>query len=129
MKTQQDTDQVCIIPLQSVFVAPPFDLIRPSFLLGIELLSSTRMFSLTLYYSSHTLLYICSFKHRSWLPISSFFIFQTFSMELISGKFPSYFRTGISLHSRNFLILLDLWKGTRSCIKIYPFCGNTTHSH
>ena len=44
-------------------------------------------------------------------------------MELISGKFPGYFRTCISLHSRNVLVLLDLWNGARSCIKMYPFVG------
>ena len=30
-------------------------------------------------------------------------------MELVSGKFPGYFRTGILLHSMNVLVLLDLW--------------------
>ena len=35
----------------------------------------------------------------------------------------------ISLHSRNFRVILDLWNGARSCINIYPFCGNTTISH
>ena len=40
-------------------------------------------------------------------------------MESISGKFPGYFRMGISLHSRNVLVLLDLWNGARSCIKVY----------
>ena len=34
-------------------------------------------------------------------------------MEFISGEFPSHFRTGIPLHSRNVLALLDLWHGTR----------------
>ena len=47
----------------------------------------------------------------SWLPISFFIVFQTFSMELISGKFPGYFRMCISLHSRNVLVHLDLWNG------------------
>ena len=46
-------------------------------------------------------------------------------MEIISCKF----RTGISLHSKNTLVLLGLWHGSRSCKNIYPFCGNTTHSH
>ena len=50
-------------------------------------------------------------------------------MEIISVKFPGYSRTGISLHSRKVLVHLDLWHGTRSCIQIYLFCGNTTHSH
>ena len=107
----------------------PFDLIRSSFLLGIESLSSTRMFGLTLYHASHTLLYISFFKQCSWLPISFFIIFQKFSMELISGKNPGYLRTGISLQSRDVLVLLDLWNGTGSCIKTHPFFGNTMHSH
>ena len=50
-------------------------------------------------------------------------------MELFSGKFPDHFRTGIYLHSKNVLVLLGLWSGARSCRKIYPFYGNTTHSH
>ena len=101
MKTQQPTYKVSIF-------APPFALIRSSFLLRIELLSSSRTFGLALYHASHTRLYISSFKHGSWLPISFFIICQTFSMELISGKFTSYFRTGISTHSKNALVLLDL---------------------
>ena len=47
----------------------------------------------------------------------------------MSGKFPGHFTIGISLHSKNVLVLLGLWHGARSCIKTYPFCGNTTHSH
>ena len=49
-------------------------------------------------------------------------------MEIISGKFPGHFKTGISLHSKNAVALLGLWHGARSCIKIYTFPGNTTHS-
>ena len=97
--------------------------------LGIELLSSSRKLVLTLYHASHTRLCISSFKHGSWLPISFFIIFKTFPMELIPGRFPGYFRMCISLHLRNVLVLLDLQNGARSCIKIHPFCGNTTHSH
>ena len=42
----------------SVFVAPPFALIRSLFLLGIELLkSSKRLFGITLNHASHTRLY------------------------------------------------------------------------
>ena len=44
-------------------------------------------------------------------------------MELISGKLLGYFRTCISLHSCNALVLLDLWNGARSRIKIYPSVG------
>ena len=50
-------------------------------------------------------------------------------MEFISGEFPWPFQNGYSLHSRNVLALLDSWHDARSCIKIYPVCGNTTHSH
>ena len=49
-------------------------------------------------------------------------------MEFISGEFAGNLRMDIQLHSRNVLVLLELWHGTRSCIKIYPFCGNITHS-
>ena len=73
--------------------------------------------------------YASSFKHDSWLPITIVMSYKTFSMEFISGKFHSYFRMCISLHSRIVLVLLALWNGTRSYIKIYPFCWNTTHSH
>ena len=33
------------------------------------------------------------------------------------------------LHSGNVLSILELWHGALSCINIYPFCGNTMHSH
>ena len=35
-------------------------------------------------------------------------------MVLISGEFPSHSRMGISLNSRNVLVLLKLWHGARS---------------
>ena len=44
-------------------------------------------------------------------------------MELISGKFPGYLRTGILLHSRNVVVLLDLWNGTRASLRYIPFVG------
>ena len=47
----------------------------------------------------------------------------------MSGEFPGHSRTGIPLYSRNVLVLLELCYSARSCIKIYPFYGNTTHSH
>ena len=50
-------------------------------------------------------------------------------MVFMSRQFPSHSRTGIPLHSLNVLVLLVLWQGARSCIKIYPICGNTTRSH
>ena len=56
-------------------------------------------------------------------------VFQTISIEIISGDTPGHFRTDIPLHSRNVLVLYELWHGTISCIKIYPSCGNTSHSH
>ena len=49
-------------------------------------------------------------------------------MEFISGQFPGNFGTGMLLYSRNVLVLVELRHGVRSCIKIYPFCGNTTRS-
>ena len=130
---------VCLQSIKSVFVAPPFLLIR-SAILGFEdvqsytipgrlVLHYTMMFGLTLYHISHTRFYVSSFKHGSWLPISFFVIFQTFFMVIISSQFPGHFRTGISLHSKNVLVLIGLWHGARSYIKIYPFYGNTAHSH
>ena len=104
-------------------------IIRSAILLGIELFSSPRTFRATLYHASYACFYVSSFKQGSWLPISFFIIFQTFSMEFISPEFPSHFITGFSLHSMQVLVLLELLHGARSCIKIYPFCGNTTHSH
>ena len=52
-------------------------------------------------------------------------------MEFISGEFPAHSRMGFQLHARNVLhvALLELWHGTRRCLKIYPFCGSTPHSH
>ena len=51
MKTQQHTNvPVCILPIHSVFFTPPFACIR-SFLLLIEMLSSSRKFGLTLYHA------------------------------------------------------------------------------
>ena len=47
----------------------------------------------------------------------------------MSGEFPGHSRTGIPLHSRNVLVHLELCHSARSCIKILPFCWNTTHSH
>ena len=96
-------------PIKSVFVEPSFVSIRSSFLLGIEMLSSSGTFGLTLNHASHTHLYIFSFKHGSWLPILLFVIFQAFSMELISGKFPCYLRTCTSLHLKHGLVLFELW--------------------
>ena len=37
-----------------------------------------------------------------------FIIFQTLSMEFISGEFLGHFRMSIPLHSRNVLVLLEL---------------------
>ena len=56
---------VCILHIKSVSVAPPFASIRSSFLLGIELLISSRTFGPTLYHASQTRLYISSFKQGS----------------------------------------------------------------
>ena len=36
---------------------------------------------------------------------------------------------GISLHSRNVLVILELPHDARSYIKLYLICGNSTHSH
>ena len=79
--------------------------------------------------SLHILAPTSSLVHSIWLQISFFINFQTFSMEFISGEFPGHSRMGFPLQSRNVLVLLELWHVARSWIKIYPFCGNTTHSH
>ena len=79
--------------------------------------------------SLHILAPTSSLVHSIWLQISLFIIFQTFSMKFISDKFPGHSRMGIPLKSRNDLAILALWHVARSWIKIYPFCGNTTHSH
>ena len=50
-------------------------------------------------------------------------------MGFMSRKLSGHSRTGIPLHSWNVLVLLELWHGSRSCIKIYTFFGNTTNSH
>ena len=45
------------------------------------------------------------------------------------GQFPGHSRQCVPLHFRNVLVLLEIWRGARSCIKIYHFFGNTRHSH
>ena len=40
-------------------------------------------------------------------------------MGFMSGEFPCHFRIDILLHSRDVLLLLELWNGARSCIQIY----------
>ena len=50
-------------------------------------------------------------------------------MEFIFGEFSGHFRSGTLLYSRNVLSLLELCIVTISCIKIYPSCRNTQHSH
>ena len=39
-------------------------------------------------------------------------------MGFMSGEFPGHSRTDILLHSRDVLLLLELWNGARSCIQI-----------
>ena len=41
-------------------------------------------------------------------------------------KFPGHARRGVPLHSRNVLLLLELWRGARSCIK-YIISLRTQH--
>ena len=50
-------------------------------------------------------------------------------MGFMSGEYIGHSRTGIPLYSMNVLVILELLQGPRLCIKIYPFCGTTTHSH
>ena len=112
-----------LIILTNYFRCTPICLIRSAILLGIELFSSSRTFR-----ASDTRFHISSYKHDSWFSIAFFIIFETFSLEFISGEFLGHFRTGVSLHSRHVLVLLELWHDIL-CIKIYLFCKNTTHSH
>ena len=49
-------------------------------------------------------------------------------MEFMSVELSGHSKSGIPLHSRNIIVLLQLCHSARSCIKIYPFCRNTTHS-
>ena len=57
-----------------------------------------------------------------------FIIFQTLSMEFISGQFLGNCRMSISLHSRDFLVLLELWHITSWCLKINTSVGSQ-HIH
>ena len=50
-------------------------------------------------------------------------------MEFMSGEYHGHSRTGISLYSRNVIVFFEILHGARSCKKMYPFCGTTTHSH
>ena len=59
-----------------------------------------------------SLLLITTFGYN--VPISYFIIFQTFSMDFTSDEFPGHSRMGILNHSRNVLVLLELWHGARS---------------
>ena len=56
-------------------------------------------------------------------------MFETVSMEFMSGEFPAHSRTGIPLHSTYVQVLLELWQDPRSCIQIYPFSENPKHTH
>ena len=76
--------------------------------------------------ASTSLLLITTFGYN--VLISYFIIIQTFSIEFTSGEYPGHSRTGITLHSRYVLVLLELYCA-RSYIKLCPSCGNTTHSH
>ena len=76
---------------------------------------------------SHTCFHISFLTQH--LVTNLFIIFQMFSIGFMYSGFPGHSRMGIPLLSRNVLVLLELWHGTRSWIKIFPFCGNTAHSH
>ena len=41
-------------------------------------------------------------------------------MEFLSGEFHGHFRTGIPLHSRHVLVLLELWHGATSSLRYIP---------
>ena len=82
-----------------------------------------------LYFS--TLLILASTSHllaRHSVTYLFFITFQRLSMGFMSGEFPGHSWLGIFYHSRNVLVLLELWHGMRSCINIYPSCRSKTHS-
>ena len=70
------------------------------------------------------------FLHDIQLPISLLLYSKRCQWDsCLAKKIPWQFQEGYFYHSRNVLVLLELWHGVRSCIKIYPFCRNTTPSH
>ena len=82
-----------------------------------------------LHYTTVHILASTSILFKWHLVTNLFIIFQTFSMVFMSHQLPSLSRTGFPLQSWNGLVLLELRHGAISCIVIYPFCGNTMHSH
>ena len=48
------------------------------------------------------------FLHDFWLTIFFFIMFETVSMQFMSGEFPAHSRTGIPLHSTHVQVLLEL---------------------
>ena len=87
------------------------------------------MFGATLYSASHTRFHISSFFTLHLVTKLFFHNIPIVLNGIHVGKFRGHSRRGVSLHSRNVLVLLELWHGAKSCIKIYHFFGNTTHSH
>ena len=49
-------------------------------------------------------------------------------MRFMSGEIHGHSGRRIPLQSRNILVLLELWHGSKFCIKVYPFWRNTKHS-
>ena len=91
--------------------------------------SSSRAFVAILYHASHSRFQISSFYTRFGYQSHSALYSKRSPLGFMSGEFSGHSRKGIPLHSRNVLGLLELCHSARSCIKIYPFYGNTTHLH
>ena len=72
-----------------------------------------------LHYTTFHILDSTSFPFYMAFGYKSLHIFQTFSRVFMSRQFPSHSTTGIPLNSWNVLVLLELWHGAISCIKIY----------
>ena len=66
------------------------------------------MLDAAIYHTSHTRFHISSFFYSAFgLKTSFLIIFQKLYMVFMSGKFPDHSGTGIPLHSRNVLVLLE----------------------
>ena len=87
------------------------------------------MFVAILYHASHSCFQTSSFYTRFGYQSHSALYSKRSPLGFMSCEFPGHSRTGIPLHSMNVLVLLELCHSARSCIKIYSFYGNTTHSH
>ena len=87
------------------------------------------MFGAILHHASHTRFHISSFYTQHLVTNLFLHNIPNVLIGIHAGNSPGYSRRGVILHSKNVLVLFEVWRGARSCIKIYHFFGNTTHSH